>query len=182
MSMFARLSFLWLVMSGGGTLGAPPGNEYQIKAAYLFNFGQFVEWPAAAFESPVAPFSICILGEDPFGAILDEAVRGETLAGRKVTIRRFRTPEELADCNILFVGRGETEHLEQTLRAQRGRHVLTVTDAEGAASRDAVIVLITQNNRIRLRINLAEARANDLVISSKLLRPAEVVGGTGATP
>jgi len=182
MSLLARLTFLWLVLSGAGTLGAPPGNEYQVKAAYLFNFGQFVEWPAAAFESPTAPFTICILGQDPFGTILDDAVRGETLSGRKVLVRRFEAPGEIAGCNILFVGRGETGRLEQTLHAQRGRHVLTVTDADGAATRDAVIVLITQNNRIRLRINLAEARANELVISSKLLRPAEVVGGPGATP
>ena len=182
MALLARLLFLWLAMSGGGTLGAPPVNEYQIKAAYLFNFGQFVEWPATAFESPVAPFTICVLGEDPFGNILDEAVRGETLAGRKVAIRRLGTPAEAATCQILFLGRGETAHLEQTLHAQRGRHVLTVTDAAGDAARDAVIVLITQNNRIRLRINLAEARANELVISSKLLRPAEVVGNPGAAP
>ena len=182
MSLLARLSFLWLALSGTGSLGAAPGNEYQVKAAYLFNFGQFVEWPASAFDSPTAPFAICIVGDDPFGSIIDDAVRGETLAGRKVTIRRFRTPGEVAGCNILFLGRGETSHLENTLRAQRGRHVLTVTDAAGAETRDAVIVLITQNNRIRLRINLAEARANELVISSKLLRPAEVVGGPGAAP
>jgi hypothetical protein len=182
MTLLVRLSITWLALSGAGTLGAPPASEYQVKAAYLFNFGQFVEWPAAAFESPTAPFAICIVGEDPFGSIIDDAVRGETLEGRSVAVRRFRTPEEITRCNIVFLARSEVGHLEQSLRTLRGHHVLTVTDATGDETRDAAIVLITQNNRIRLRINLTEARASELVISSKLLRPAEVVGNTGTTP
>ncbi|HET7809381.1 MAG TPA: YfiR family protein [Steroidobacteraceae bacterium] len=182
MPLLVRLSFMWLAVSGSGTLGAAPASEYQVKAAYLFNFGQFVEWPASAFESPSAPFAICIVGDDPFGSIIDDAVRGEKLEGRAVEVRRFRNPEEAAGCNIVFLARSEAGRLEQTLHALHGRPVLTVTDATGAETRDAAIVLITQNNRVRLRINLAEARANNLVISSKLLRPAEVVGNTGATP
>ena len=182
MTLLARLTFLWLALSGTGTLGAPPASEYQVKAAYLFNFGQFVDWPATAFGSPSAPFNICILGEDPFGSILDEVVKGEKLVGRPVMVRRFSRSEEAAGCNIVFLGRSEVGHLADSLHALRGQHVLTVTDAAGDETRDAAIVLITQNNHIRLRINLAEARANDLVISSKLLRPAEVVGYPGATP
>jgi hypothetical protein len=182
MTLLARLSLVWLALSGAGTLGAPPASEYQVKAAYLFNFGQFVEWPASAFESPTAPFVICIVGVDPFGGIIDEAVRGERLEGRPVAIRRFRTSAEAAGCNIVFLARSEAGHLEQSLNALRGHHVLTVTDASGDETRNAAIVLITQNNRIRLRINLGEARANELVISSKLLRPAEVVGIKGAAP
>jgi len=99
-----------------------------------------------------------------------------------VAIRRFRKPEDASGCNIAFLARTEAGHLAHSLDALRGQHVLTVTDATGDETHGAAIVLITQNNRIRLRINLAEARANDLVISSKLLRPAEVVGNTGATP
>ena len=155
---------------------AAPAGEYQVKAAYLFNFGQFVEWPAAAYASPGAPFVIGILGDDPFGGVLDAVVRGESLGGRPLAIKRFRTPGEITDCNILFIARSEAERLEHTLQALRGRHILTVTDVAGAESRTAIIVLLTENNRIRMRINIAEARANDLVISSKLLRPAEVVG------
>ena len=155
---------------------AAPASEYQVKAAYLFNFGQFVEWPASAFASPNAPFVIGILGEDPFGGVIDEMVRGESLAGHPLVVQRFRKPEEIAACNILFIGRNEAPTLETTLGALRGRHILTVTDVAGDQSRAAIIVLLTENNRIRMRINLAEARANDLVISSKLLRPAEVVG------
>jgi len=155
---------------------APPATEYQVKAAYLFNFGQFVEWPAAAFPSSNAPFVIGILGDDPFGSVIDDVVRGESLEGHPLVVQRFRTPGEISACNILFIGRNEAPTLDQTLRALRGRHILTVTDVAGDEGRSAIIVLLTENNRIRMRINLAEARANDLVISSKLLRPAEVVG------
>jgi hypothetical protein len=161
---------------------AAPAPEYQVKAAYLFNFGQFVEWPADAYSSTGAPFVIGILGDDPFGNVIDDVVRGESLAGRPLLVRRFRQTEDVADCNILFIGRSEAPRLERTLRALRGRPILTVTDFAGAESRAAIIVLLTENNRIRMRINVAEARANDLVISSKLLRPAEVVGNGSAAP
>lgn len=173
----------WLILAAACTAlpgamawPAAPAGEYQVKAAYLFNFGQFVEWPAAAFASPAAPFVIGILGEDPFGGALDQVVRGESLRGHPLAVRRFNEPEEISDCNILFIGRGEATRLERTLQALRGRHILTVTDFTGSGSHAAIIVLLTENNRIRMRINVAEARANALVISSKLLRPAEVVG------
>jgi hypothetical protein len=163
-------------MPGAGAWSAAPTGEYQVKAAYLFNFGQFVEWPASTYDSPSAPFVIGILGEDPFGSILDDVVRGESLGGHPLVVRRFRDAGDIGDCNILFIGRGEAGRLERILQQLRGRHVLTVTDVPGAESRAAIITLLTENNRIRMRINVAEARANELVISSKLLRPAEVVG------
>jgi uncharacterized protein DUF4154 len=149
---------------------APPPTEYQVKAAYLFNFGQFVEWPARAYASPTAPFVIGIFGEDPFGSVIDDVVRGEKLAGHPLVVRRFRTSEEIADCNILFIGRSEAPRIEKTLQALRGRNILTVTDHPGAEGRAAIVVLKTENNRVGMRINVDEARANDLVISSKLLR------------
>jgi YfiR/HmsC-like len=160
--------------------GAPPASEYQVKAAYLFNFGQFVEWPPAAFESATAPFVIGIVGDDPFGGILDEMAHGESVDGHPLQIRRFRSAAEIAACNILFIARSQASSLDKTLRGLRGRNVLTVTDSPGDESRDAIIVLINDSNRIRMRINLGAARANNLVISSKLLRPAQVVDGGGS--
>jgi hypothetical protein len=162
-------------------LAAPPPGEYQVKAVYLFNFGQFVEWPAQAFSSATAPFVIGILGDDPFGRTIDDVVRGESLGSHPMQVRRFGSIEEVSDCNILFIGRKESERLAGALAALRGRSVLTVTDIDGAEKHGAIIVLVNQNNRIRMRINLAEARASNLVISSKLLRPAEVVGAEGGS-
>lgn len=162
----------------GVARAAPPG-EYQVKAVYLFNFGQFVEWPQQAYDSGNSPFVIGILGDDPFGKTIDDVVRGEVLGGHPLVVKRFRNVEAITDCNILFIGRGERDKLDAALAAMRGRSVLTVTDIEGAERQGAMIVLFNEANRIRMRINLAEARASNLVISSKLLRPAEVIGREG---
>jgi hypothetical protein len=140
------LAAAWLALfCCAGARPAAPAPEYQVKAVYLFNFGQFVEWPKAAYGAAGAPFVIGILGDDPFGNVIDNVVHGETLAGHPLVVKRFREPEEVDGCNILFMGRTEAPRLE----------------------------------RIRMRINVAEARANELVISSKLLRPAEVIGNEG---
>lgn len=168
-----------LLLPGPGRGAAPPG-EYQVKAVYLYNFGQFVEWPPDSFGTPDEPFVIGVFGADPFGSTLDEVVRGETLGSRPIVVRRFRKVADIGPCHILFVGRDDANHLRAVVDAVRGRHVLTVTDADGAERDGAIVVLFNQNNRIRMRINLGEARANQLVISSKLLRPAEVIGaGSG---
>jgi hypothetical protein len=159
----------------------PPGNtlaqspEYQLKAVFLFNFAQFVEWPASAFPEPETPLGICILGEDPFGGYLDETVRGETVANHPLVVRRYRRVNEIKGCHILFVSRQEQGHVAEILDSLKGRSVLTVSDAQGFASRGGMIRFVTDHNRIRLRINLDAARAANLTLSSKLLRPAQIV-------
>ena len=163
----------------GAAMPAPPAAEYQVKAAYLFNFGQFVEWPPQAYEAPDAPFVIGVVGDDPFGKTLDDVVAGETLAGHAFVIKRFRNAKDISACHILFIGRNEAAQLDETLQALKGRSVLTVTDIAGAENRGAMIVLVNDRNRIRMRINVAAAKSSNLAISSKLLRPAEVVGNEG---
>src|SRR6202008_305458 len=96
---------------------AAPVSEYQIKAVYLFNFGQFVEWPPEAFAAPDAPFVIGIVGEDPLGPMLENVVRGESLGSRPITVRRFRDADEVTNCNILFIGRAEAARLPSTVAA-----------------------------------------------------------------
>jgi hypothetical protein len=159
-----------------GKAAAPPG-EYQVKAVYLFNFGRFVEWPSRVFESADTPFVIGIFGDDPFGATVDEVVRGEKVGTRPIVVERFHDIGDIRRCHILFIGREDAQRLDEALAAVRGQSVLTVTDVDGAERQGAIIVLYNQNNRIRMRINLPQARASDLVISSKLLRPADVIGG-----
>ncbi len=120
-----------------------------------------------------------MLGQDPFGAQLDAVARGETVGQRPLAIRRYRSIGELRDCNILYIGREEIPALPQVLAALDGRSVLTVSDAGDADQRGVMIQLVNDRNHIRLRIDLEAARARNLTISSKLLRPAEIVGGTG---
>jgi hypothetical protein len=154
---------------------AAPPPEYQLKAVFLFNFAQFVEWPPSAFPAPDAPLVIGVLGEDPFGSYLDEAVRGESVNSHPLTVRRYRRVEDITSCHILFIGRPEQDRLEPVLDSLKGRSILTVGDAEGFARRGGMIRFVTDHNRIRLRINLGAAETASLKLSSKLLRPAEIV-------
>jgi hypothetical protein len=157
-------------------LAADAPTEVQVQAVFLYNFSRFVEWPAQTFSAPGDPFVIGILGSDPFGARLDEAVRNEQINGHPLTVRRFRNVAEVDNCQILFVDRSEVARLGQILAALDHRSTLTVSQADGTAQRGVMIQFATENNRIRLRINVESARASGLTISSKLLRPAEIVG------
>jgi hypothetical protein len=150
--------------------------EYDLKAVFLFNFAQFVEWPAEAFPDAGAPLVIGVLGSDPFGAALDQTVRGEMANGHPFLIKRYADINEVSGCHILFISRSETAHLGQIVDRLRGRNILTVSDADDFAERGGMILFVTENNRIRLKINVAAAKAAKLSLSSKLLRPAEIVG------
>lgn len=156
---------------------AVPFSEHQVKAVYLFNFGQFVEWPANVYPTATAPFVIGIVGDEPLGDTLESVVRGESHGSRPIEVQRLGSIADVGDCNILFVGRAEADQLPGAVAAVRGRGVLTVTDVTGGERNGAMIVLVTEKNRVRMRINPTAAKASGLTISSKLLRPAEIVGG-----
>ena len=155
--------------------GADVPTEYQVKAVFVFNFSRFVEWSPQAFTAPNAPFVIGILGSDPFGTRLDEAVRGEQIDQHPLVVRRFRTLGEIGDCQLLYIDRSEGAQLQQILAALDHRNTLTVSELDQSSERGVMIQFTTENNRIRLRINVESAHAAGLTISSKLLRPAEIV-------
>ena len=171
------LCALAALLVGGITLTASAQTpEYQLKAVFLFNFTQFVEWPSAAFSSPNSPIVIGVLGADPFGSYLDETVRGETVNGRPLIVQRYTKIEEVDTCHVLFVSRSETARVQHILARLRGRSILSVSDIDGFATQGGVIRFLTVSNKVRLRINLEAARLANLTISSKLLRPADIVG------
>ena len=172
----ALLNVVATLMSALLFVQSPRASEYQVKAVFLFNFGQFVEWPAVAAPDPQMPVIIGILGEDPLGAFLDETVRGERLGLRPFQIRRYRELTGIEACNILFISRSENERVPQILAALRQGPILTVSDGDDFAKRGGMIQFVNDKNRIRLRINLEAAQAANIVISSKLLRVAEIVG------
>src|SRR5712664_4158707 len=105
----------------------PTSPEYQLKAVFLFNFAQFVEWPPTAFPEAKAPLVIGVLGEDPFGPYLDETVRGEKVNNRPLVVQRFRQVEEIKTCHVLFISRSERERLGQILAGLKGRNILAVS-------------------------------------------------------
>lgn len=162
-----------------GADAAPAPSEDQVEAVFVFNFSHFVEWPPQVFAAPGDPFIIGILGSDPFGAHLDEVVRGEEINGHPLRVLRFRSLAEIDRCQILFIDRSESGRISQILAALNGRNTLTVSQADGAAERGIMIQFATENSRIRLRINVESARAAGLTISSKLLRPAAIIGTAG---
>ncbi len=175
----ALLGLLLLLNGAFAATTAVPG-EYQVKAVFLFNFTHFVEWPADAFVDPQAPFVIGVLGQDPFGSALDEAVRGESVNGRPLVVQRYSGVADLKPCQILFIDRsidGEAEKAVATLAHQR---TLTVSDLNSATPRAVIIRFLNENQKIRLQINVDSARSAGLTISSKLLRPAQVIGTAGA--
>jgi len=164
-----------LVLGGLDVSAQAPSREYQIKAVFLFNFAQFVEWPPRAFPSGETPLVIGVLGEDPFGSYLDETVRGERVNNRPLEVQRYRRVEEITTCHVLFVSRSEAGHLDQTLASLKDRNILTVGDADDFVRRGGAIQLANAQNRVRLLINPDAAKAANLTISSKLLRAAELV-------
>jgi hypothetical protein len=161
-----------LLLSGGLALPvqSAPTPEYQVKAVFLFNFAQFVDWPPAAFPDRQTPLVIGILGQDPFGSYLDETVRGERVNNRPLIVRRYRRVEEIQTCHVLFISRSESDRLDQILASLRYRKILTVTDGENTGGSSVMIRFVTQQNKIRLKINPEAAKAANLTISSKLLR------------
>jgi hypothetical protein len=170
----------WLLMLAGllqvsVAWSAAVTPEYQLKAVFLFNFTQFVEWPSQAFADTNSPLVIGVLGNDPFGTYLDDTVRGETVNGRPLTVQRYNTLGDIKNCHVLFISRSEAAHLGQILSALKGKSILTVSDADNFNREGGIIRLATIANKIRLRIALEEAKAANLTISSKLLRPADIV-------
>ena len=148
--------------------------EYQLKAAFLFKLSQFVDWPAQAFNGPATPLVIGVVGEDPFGAYLDDLVRGEKIGLRPLNVRRYRRNEEIIGCHILFVCSSESTGLEKIIRRLTGRSLLTVSDAETFLRLGGMVRFATENGKIRLKINVEAAKAAELTISSKILSPATI--------
>lgn len=179
-TLFALLTCALLAWIPGTGAAAESPSEYQVKAVFLYNFAQFVEWPPEAFADERAPLVIGVLGQDPFGPDLDAALRGETAANRPLVVRRFANVAEIDVCHILFISGSEWPHIDEVLSALRGRSILTVGDTEGFARRGGMIRFVTERNRIRLRISLDAATRAKLTISSKLLRLAEIVPAGGS--
>jgi hypothetical protein len=157
----------------------PKPSEYQVKATYLYNFGRFVKWPGTVPAGKGDSFSVCVLGQDPFGAILDSTLAGEALDGKPVVLRRISKPQDAGDCRILFISTAEEKHLKEILTALDESGVLTVSDMPGFARRGGMIQFVLEGDRVRFEINLTSAESARLVLSSELLKVASSVKRSG---
>jgi hypothetical protein len=152
-----------------------PG-EYEIKAAFLFNFAKFIDWPGGSFASSKSPFTICVLGGDPFGRALDDNLRGKMIGDQSVAILRLKDKAEARRCQVVFVSSSETGHLAEILESLRGANLLVVGDTTGFASSGGTIEFtLDQENHVRFTINTDAADRAGLKFSAKLLALAKIV-------
>ncbi len=156
-------------------LAAAQTKEYQVKAAFLLNFTQFVSWPQTAFANSNAPLVIGVLGDDPFGTALEQTLGDESLQAHKISIKRSRHIEDLEDCQLLFVSNSENARVGEILAKLGGRPALTVSDIAGFARHGGVINFYRADNKLRFEINPEAARQGGLQISSQLLELGKIV-------
>ena len=176
-AVIAALALAVGVLTGGA---AQPSLEYPVKATYLYKFAPFVDWPAGAFTSTGAPFTICVAGADPFGPLLDQIVGNQRVYQRPIVVRRMAKVEAGAPCQILYLGGGKAQSTGDALAAVRGAPILTVTDsALRTGGAKGVIDFVVKDNRVRFEIDDQAAAANGLNISSKLLSLAVAVKPKG---
>jgi hypothetical protein len=161
---------------------APGSSEYLIKAGFIYNFANLVQWPSTSFAQPDSPIVIVILGEDHFGTTLDRALEGKKVNARPFVIKRARSVSELQrtlgpqkECQILYVSTSEMPHLGEAIQVLRGAPVLTIGETPGFARSGGIINLILEDNKVRFEVNVQAAKDADLNISSRLLALARII-------
>jgi hypothetical protein len=150
--------------------------EFEVKAALVYNFAKFVDWPAAAFASPSAPLVVGIVGDDDVAEALEATLRNKILDGHPVQVRRVKGSDEARVCQLLYVATSERKHAGDLLQGLRGANVLTVSDIADFARHGGQINFVLENQRVRFVINPANADSAGLHISAKLLALARTVG------
>lgn len=148
-----------------------PAAEHEVKAAYLYQFGRYVEWPADQGATG-SSLLICVLGHDPFGLALDEIVKGKVISTHPVVVKRILGPSELQDCRILFVSPSEDDRLPAILKALGKKTVLTVGEGIQFTRRGGMVAFTSEDRKVRFVVNLAAVEAAKLRLSSQLLRLA----------
>ncbi len=148
--------------------------ENLVKAAFLYNFAKFVDWPDESFDGDEVPFTLCLLGEDPISPAL-KSIAGKTVRGRTLSVKNLDELSEAATCHVVFVSQSEQHRLAELVPYFQERHILTVSDMLDFARLGGVIGLVKVSNKIRFEVNLGAARRAGLTISSNLLRLAREV-------
>lgn len=168
-----------LVLAMAVSVPAQSVSEYQVKAAFLFNFSKFTEWPAGAFRSAQQSINICLIGEDVFGKAVDETVKGQSVGGRAFAVRRLAQIPRDDSCQIAFLGGMDRSRAEQLLAPVKSLPILTVVDHEDGGDPGAMISFVVEDNKVRFTVNLDAAERAGLKISSKLLKLAKTVREKG---
>ena len=170
LSNFVALAVLWALIGTPILNGQSSPTEYQVKAAYLYNFGKFVEWPTRTDSD--SSFNICVLGEDPFGPTFSATIAGESIKGKNVLLKRIPRAQDAVGCHILFISSSEEARLKEILAALDKTSVLTVSDMPQFTRRGGMIQFVMEANKVRFEVNLTSAERTGLTLSSQLLKVA----------
>lgn len=152
-------------------------SEYQVKAAFLYHFAQFVEWPPEAFKDADSPVTYCTVGDDPFQGALDSSLNGKALGARRFRVWHLKQAEQAEGCHVLFIGGRDKKSIPSTLASVEGKATLTVGETDGFAQDGGMIGFCLEDNKIRFEINLGAAQRAKLKISARLLALARKVIG-----
>jgi YfiR/HmsC-like len=150
-------------------------SEYAVKAAFLFHFAQFVEWPAGTFKDANSPLTYCTLGVDPFIGALDDTLRGKTIGERAIHVQQLRSSEPVHDCQVLFMGAVEAKRTSSLLAILKNEAILTVGESQNFAEEGGMIEFLLEGNKIRFAINLRAVNTARLKMSARLLALAKNV-------
>jgi hypothetical protein len=172
--MFSRLAIL-LVLMFATTSEAQPAGEYQVKAAFLFNFAKFVEWPAKSFNGLGDSIRLCVLGDNPFGTALVDVIAGKRINDRSLLAVRLVDAKDAGRCQVLFVSKPERKNLRPIMAMAESNGILTVGDWDNFALDGGMIGFRLDDGKVRLEINLKAAEQAQVQISSKLLNLAQIV-------
>ncbi|TAK40824.1 MAG: YfiR family protein [Betaproteobacteria bacterium] len=174
--MIKRLLLAAALLTAASALAQADGAaETQIKAAFLYKFGGFVEWPMRAFQRPDSPFMIGVLGADAVAADLALVVAGRTVQGRPISVRKLKRGEPFASLHVLFVGQAEAARMAEILVAAKGQPLLIVTESEDALSHGSMINFVAVGDKVRFDVALPQAERGQLRISARLLAVARKV-------
>ena len=180
-----REKLIFVLISAVGLLVGNPArrssasnpSEYEVKAAYLYNLGRFVEWPQDVPAGQANEFAICVLGRDPFGSALDSTISGESIDGKRVVARRISKVDAAPGCRVLFISSSENTRLNEILAAVSRESVLTVSDFPHFLQQGGMVQFVLLEERVRFEVNLAAAEQARLSLSSELLKVAADVKG-----
>lgn len=173
----------WLILLLGGTMIVSPTlqaqhsnpTEYEVKAAYIYNFSRFVEWPAKAAQAQSDSFTICVLGQNPFGSALIATIANETITGKSVVAKQIPAALDAVNCRVLFISSSEEGQLKEILASLNDASVLTVSDLPRFAERGGMVQFVMEGNKVHFEVNLAPAQRAGLTLSSEVLKVATSV-------
>lgn len=178
-----RLCLLLSTVAAAWTLLAIPAlqaqnarpTDYEVKAAYLYNFGRFVEWPGKVAAAQGGSFTVCVLGQDPFGPRLDATLAGETIGGKTIVAKRISSAEESGNCQIIFLSLADDSRLNKIIADLDKKAVLTVSDMPQFVKRGGMIQFVAEGKKVRFEVNLTATQHAGLTLSSELLKVATAV-------